>query len=98
MSYRLIFQTGSEYDINDAYYWYESQLKGLGDDFLDEVSSCLHKLKTHPQLFGLTTNDYRKVVPKKFPYILLFKIIEDTVVVYAVFHTSRHPREILKRK
>jgi len=39
----------------------------------------------------------RKVVVKKFPYIIVFEIENNDVVVYAVFHTKQNPVK-LKRK
>jgi plasmid stabilization system protein ParE len=89
MNYSLVFHTHVQTDLSDAYHWYENRQEGLGERFLSE---------THPEFYGKATKSYRRIVLRHFPYIIAFEIVNDSIFIYAVFHTSRNPREILKRK
>lgn len=48
MSYTLKVNLQAEYDIQDAYGWYELKSIGLGEFFLSEIETVLNLL-TRPQ-------------------------------------------------
>lgn len=82
----------------EAYEWYESQKIGLGELFLIELEDKYNKIKTTPFVYGKRQQDYRHVVLKKFPYVIVFRIVENVVAVYAVFHSSRDPKHKINKK
>lgn len=98
MVYDLIFHTLVEADVNEAYDWYESKEEGLGERFLAELVICYNKLENNPQFYGKANRSYRRLIMNHFPYLIAFEIVQRSVMIYAVFHTSRNPRIILKRK
>lgn len=77
----------------DAYNWYEQQSEGLGDAFVRELDKCFDKLEQTPLSYSKVHQHFRQLIMDKFPYVLVFEIIKKEVVVYAVFHTSRNPKE-----
>lgn len=94
--YSLVFKHQVYEMLDEAYWWYEQQLSGLGDRLLDEIESCFDKLQHTPFHYSTSTENYRSVFLKKFPYRIVFRIIEQEVVVYAVFHTSRNPESMFE--
>ncbi|HEY4148475.1 MAG TPA: type II toxin-antitoxin system RelE/ParE family toxin [Chitinophagaceae bacterium] len=98
MSYKLLIKPGAEEDIDHAYNWYEDQQIGLGETFLDELSTYYKKLQQRPAIFSKLNPYYRQAALKRFPYVIVFEIIKREVIVYAVFHTSRNPQNKLRRK
>lgn len=98
MKYTLIFHTYTEVDISNGYNWYEDKQEGLGERFLMELATCYYQLETHPEYYGSVVKNYRRITLKHFPYIIAFEIVNDKVFVYAVFHTRRNQREIVRRK
>jgi plasmid stabilization system protein ParE len=48
MKYNLIIQPEAEYDIQDAFEWYESQNPGLGSEFIRAVDACLSGIARNP--------------------------------------------------
>lgn len=76
----------------EAYDWYELRQKGLGELFLNELDNHYTKAQLHPTAYSKRERNYRCIILKKFPYVIVFKLIKTTVVVYAVFHTSRSPK------
>jgi len=75
----------------DVYDWYEEQQTGLGDLFLNELKSCYEKIKTSPVSYTKIKKDFRHILLKKFPYVIIYIIHKENVIVYSVFHTSRSP-------
>lgn len=82
----------------DAYDWYEEQKEGLGDLFLSELSRCYTKLKKNPLFYQKLKKNYRHLVLNKFPYVLIFEIIREEIIIFAVFHTARSPKSKFKKK
>ncbi|MFD2145568.1 type II toxin-antitoxin system RelE/ParE family toxin [Mucilaginibacter antarcticus] len=80
----------------DVYNWYEERQSGLGELFLQELESCYDKLEAWPSAYTNIKKDFRHIILKTFPYVIIFKIIKDDVVIYAVFHTSRSPKKKFK--
>ena len=98
MGYDLIFHTHVEADVSEAYNWYEDREVGLGERFLTELTISYKKLQDYPELFSKASKYYRKLIINYFPYLIAYEIDQNRVTVYAVFHTSQNPKEILKRK
>ncbi len=91
--YQLIIKSRAVLMQQEAYYWYEQQKQGLGERFINELEDKYHKISNNPTAYGKRNDSYRHIVLRKFPYVIVFRIIEKTVVVYAVFHTSRNPKD-----
>lgn len=60
----------------DAYDWYELQKKGLGELFLEELDENYRKLQSFPTAYSNKEHKYRQLNLKKFPYVIVFKIIK----------------------
>jgi hypothetical protein len=83
----------AENEIDDSIEFYESRSKGLGKQFMSYLQSYLKVLKTNPQLFEIKKEPgYRELTLVKFPFVIIYEIIENEVIVYSVFHTSRNPQ------
>lgn len=89
--YKLIFKHRALLMVKEAYNWYEKQKIGLGEEFLSELDVCYKKIQKTPAFFGKIEKNYRQVRLKRFPYLIVYEIMEKDVVVFAVFHTSRNP-------
>ena len=83
----------AENEIDESIEFYESRSKGLGKQFLSYLKSYLKVLKTNPELFEIKKEPgYRELTLVKFPFVIIYEIIENEVIVYSVFHTSRNPQ------
>lgn len=70
---------------------YESEVPGLGIEFLDEIERTSRSIVAHPRSgTGLSPNIRRRIL-NRFPYGLLYAADEDEVVVVAVMHLHRQP-------
>jgi len=81
-----------------AYDWYEEQQTGLGDRFLNELEECYDKIESMPEIYAKIKSNFRQIILPVFPYVIVFEILKNDIVVYAVFHTSRNPRKKFKRQ
>lgn len=78
---------------------YESCSLGLGIDFVDEFERQVFAIATMPTRWMVLRGDIRRSLMKRFPYVILFRIIgEDWIRVTVVKHEKRHPAFGLQRK
>lgn len=87
----------AEDDLVAAWSWYEAQVPGLGDRFLDVVLSTLESVVKRPNAGAPMVHDpagevvERKAATTGFPYAIRYRTIGDAIVVLAVHHQRRHP-------
>lgn len=96
MKWRVVARPQAKDDVLEAADWYDAQRAGLGDEFIEEVLSVFDALETNPLLYYRRhpTKNIRWRYPKRFPYRVIYEVIEDErlVVIAAVIHAARHDR------
>jgi len=97
--YKSIILPLAKDDIGEAAKWYNNKSQGLGKRFTSEVRGKVHFIKQNPTTFNIRYDNVRTAVLNIFPYMVHYTIDEakKTVVVSAVFHTSRDPELWSKR-
>lgn len=96
--YQVILKPGAIKTAKEAYEWYNGQQPGLGTTFLRELRDCRDNLESRPEAYQKIKKNYRQLVLHTFPYVIVYEIVKNDVVVYAVFHTSRNPSKKFKKK
>jgi plasmid stabilization system protein ParE len=79
------------------FYWYESEELGLGEEFLEEVRAAYHRIEDAPLHCQELRSGIRRALTHRFPYSIFFSLDDDTIIVLAVLHVARNPREWLRR-
>ena len=83
-------------DLLDGYSFYERQGEGLGEYFISTLFSDIESLRlyagVHQVIFG-----FHRLLSKRFPYAIYYKIEGDEVIVYAVLGCRRDPKKTEKR-
>ena len=86
----------AERDLEEGFHLYERQSLDLGSYFLDSLYSDIDSVTyfggIHRVVFG-----HHRLLSKRFPFAIYYKIIEDTVVVIAVLDCRRNPSWIRER-
>jgi plasmid stabilization system protein ParE len=95
MVYSVSIAEAAENDIREAFLWYEAQQENLGDLFEDFVSKALDSIRSNPLKAQVRHGDTRIFFLKKFPYGIHFRVdeIEKSILIVAVFHTSRDSKK-----
>ena len=98
MSLRVYFRPEAETDIEEAAIWYEKQRPGLGGEFLDELRSICKTISENPAIYPVVYRSTRRALISRFPFGVYFRIEDEQVIVFAIFHGSRHPRRWRQRR
>jgi len=86
----------AEKDIAIGISFYESQKDGLGKYFLDSILSDIESLHIYAGIH-IVISDYYRLLSKRFPFSIYYKIKEDTIYIYAVLDCRKDPNSIAKR-
>jgi plasmid stabilization system protein ParE len=97
MAAELVIAPEAEQDIEEAFGWYERQRTGLGEEFLSSVDACIEAICRTPEMHGRIHENYRRGLVRRFPYPVFYEYVDETVVVYCVFHSSRDPQKWRQR-
>ncbi len=92
MSRTLVVKEEAARETIESYLWYETRAEGLGESFLEELDSCYFRILQNPEAFQKQYKSFRHAYLRRFPFVVVFEIEKDEIVVYSVFHTSRNPR------
>ena len=82
-------------EVSNAYKYYESKQIGLGEYFLSDFSNTINVIKLSPNGF-VKFHQYRQVRFSVFPFVIVYEVIENELVVYAVFETHQDPKKKLR--
>ena len=85
------FLTPASLEPTEAIEYYETQRAGLGYEFLSEVETAVEKISDFPEAWALVSNRTRRILPKRFPFGLLYQIRNQEIVVAAVMDLRRDP-------
>lgn len=71
---------------------YEEQRRGLGREFFDAVVHATSLIETQSQI-GTPSPDgrTRRVLVRRFPYQIVYKVVADEIVIIAIAHLKRRP-------
>jgi len=93
MVYHLIITEGAELDMLEAYGYYEDQESGLGERFLAAVQSRFAQIVEHPGYYSFIDdrNILRDVAIDPFPYVVIYEVEGEAILVYVVHQTYKKP-------
>ncbi len=96
MTYSLSFLPEVEEDAVNSYSWYEEKAIGLGEEFLRMFYALAGDIARNPLIYQVIYKDFRRCLLKRFPYAVYYRIEENKIIVYALFHCARKPTVLRK--
>jgi len=93
MTYEILLRPEAEADIGESYRWYESQVAGLGEEFLRAVDASISLIQRNPFAYTPIHRDVRRALVRKFPFGIFYFVEANRVIVIGCFHVRRNPRQ-----
>jgi plasmid stabilization system protein ParE len=87
----IVWNELAEKELKDAYTWYELQRSGLGDSLVLCIDASLAGLLRHPFLGTPIAGDVRRILVKKFPYGLYYRVKDTDIEVIGFRHFMQKP-------
>ncbi|MEM9541568.1 MAG: type II toxin-antitoxin system RelE/ParE family toxin [Cyanobacteria bacterium P01_E01_bin.42] len=92
MTLPIVLRVEAQAEFDLAFDWYEEQQSRLGVKFLTSVAEVLERIQSFPEVCEIVFEDVRRAIVPKFPYLILYKIEPEQIVILAVFHSKRDPQ------
>lgn len=72
--------------------YYSARSPRLGDEFVDEFERQVLRIACNPERWMIVRGDTRRALMKRFPYVILFRLLEEPAIrITVVKHERRHP-------
>ena len=84
-------------DLREGYRFYERQAIGIGDYFVDSLNSDIESLKIYAGIHSKHFGNYYRLLAKRFPFAVYYRLSKEEIIVYAVLDCRRDPAWIRKK-
>ena len=84
-------QARADRELTESATFYDEQVPGLGDRFLDDFMALMRRLLDHPESGFIVEDDIRLARIRHFPYDVYYQIEESRLIVLAITHQRRKP-------
>jgi toxin ParE1/3/4 len=94
----IVILPRAQRDIRIARRWYNERREGLGDELVDEIHSKLEAVSKTPLMHAVYAQDARRTTLNRFPYSILYLVVDDRLLVVAVGHDKQNWRNIIAER
>ena len=94
---RVAILSAASADLRRGVKFYSRERSGLGAEFLREFELFTDLLAENPEIGTPIGGGIRKLVLKRFPYLIIYRVESERVLILAVAHERRHPDYWLER-
>ena len=84
----------AERQLLEGHRFYESRAEGLGNYFLDSIMADVDSLRIHAGVHVVLFGSYHRLLARRFPYSVYYRIEGKEIGVYAIFDNRRNPEQI----
>ena len=94
---RVLFRPEAKTETLEAQAWYEARARGLGLEFARSVDAAVAAAVRNPDAFAPVANGCHRVLLRRFPFSMVYRVRDDEFLVIAVFHHRRNPLKLVRR-
>ncbi len=88
---KIQIQRSAQQDLINDYRFYAQQANGLGSYFLDTLFSDIDSLMINAGIHQVYFEKYHRLLSKRFPFAVYYRVENQTARVYAILDCRRHP-------
>lgn len=82
----------AELELNAAMRGYRDKGEDIGERFLVELRIASNRIVETPHAWHPLGNGLRRIRLNRFPYGLIYAVLDNEILIVAVHHHSRRPR------
>jgi len=92
------FHPEAEIELSNAIDYYEESRQNLGLEFAQEAFAAIRRIIDFPEAWQSMTSDTRRHLTNRFPFGIIYMIVEHEIVIIAVMHLNKAPDYWKKRR
>ena len=85
------YLAGARHDFDESFDWYSERSTQVAVRFANAVDAALIRIATNPTRFASPDGVHRAFPVKKFPFRIVYRLVENRVLVVAIAHAKRRP-------
>jgi toxin ParE1/3/4 len=95
---RIEYHPAIEAELAEIRDYYNECSPNLGADFINEFERQALRIASMPSRWMVVRGNTRRALMKRFPYLILFRVVDDAAIrVTVIKHERRHPSYGLDR-
>ncbi|MBI3713708.1 MAG: hypothetical protein HY253_12215 [Burkholderiales bacterium] len=94
---KIVLRPEAEQELLEAQAWYEEKALGLGFEFARAADVAVELAFRNPLGHSCIEGEFRRVLFRKFPYLLVYLPTPTEPLIVSFFHKSREPYAWLER-
>jgi len=91
------FHPEAKEELFEAINYFEKCRSGLGLEFAKEIFSTIQRIVHFPSAWSKFSENTRRCLTNRFPFGVIYRIIEDEIIIIAVMQLNRKPNYWKKR-
>ncbi len=88
---KIRFYKIAQFELDSTVEYYSSERPGLGYEFLWEVFASIDRIKQFPEAWQPFYRGTRRCLVRHFPYGVVYKKINDLILIVAIANLHREP-------
>lgn len=96
MNYKIVIVDEAKIDFRESFFWYKNVNPKLAKRFHLSFKESLSIIKKNPFHFQIRYNEVRIIMLTTFPYLIHYTINKNTIVIKAIYHSSRDSKLHIK--
>jgi plasmid stabilization system protein ParE len=85
------YLSGARQDFDESFDWYAERSAQSAVRFAAAVDAALDRIAANPTQFASPDGVHRECPVKKFPFRVVYRLVDDRVLVVAIAHAKRRP-------
>lgn len=82
---------GARRDFDESFDWYLQRSAEAAVRFANSVDAALTVVAADPERFAVVDELHRECPVKRFPFRIVYRVVENRVLVVAIAHAKRRP-------
>jgi plasmid stabilization system protein ParE len=82
---------GARRDFDESFDWYAERSKQAALRFVNAVDAALTVIAANPQRFAEIDNVHRECTVRRFPFRIIYRVVENRIIIVAIAHAKRRP-------
>ncbi|MEE8342832.1 MAG: type II toxin-antitoxin system RelE/ParE family toxin [Gammaproteobacteria bacterium] len=88
---KIEFLDEAQIELDEAIEYYNNEVEGLGETFLEEVLHAIDRIARFPKAWHPLSKNTRRCQTRRFPYGLIYTVFDDFALVISVSNLHRKP-------
>ncbi len=89
MNYKVILDEKTKIEFRKSYGGYRNINSNLAKRFSNSFRESFNLIKNNPFLFQIRYEETQGKLVDDFPYLIHYRIIENTIIIIGFYHSSR---------